>query len=399
VTLRARWVTLRAPCASRALQVGTLLLQLYTELHDPTVAPTLPVGEPSDPPLARWLAFWVPPLVHTLTGPDVRMRAMAACHVLPLPLKQHPAEALAALLGALLARAAAAAPADAADVAAALVAALKGARALNLLVALEHTVTVGDRCFVLPAALLETAVVHAQEAVRCVARPPAHSSASQRHSLLRDARWSSGGGGAYTPTDVRGTAGGRLDALELCCLSVRKAQAPNALELRLLRRAVPAMMRVGNTGVRNKIIAFMCKFLARLHHSTTLIHNRQSLRQRHELSAGTQWHEQVRDSALSLSLSLLAHHGASDTAVGSLTRVRGAVRTAQAKSYSKLRDAADPEAEAETLAASEAFAQWLVRYLLASLYPGAPYERKQMAVDLLLACGTQWYASLLNPVA
>lgn len=87
--------------------------------------------------------------------------------------------------------------------------------------------------------------------------------------------------------------GCRLDALELCCLSMRKTQAPNVLELQLLRRAVPAMMRVGNTGVRNKIIAFMAKLLARLHHSTQLIHSTRSLRQRHEASAGTQWHEQV----------------------------------------------------------------------------------------------------------
>jgi hypothetical protein len=74
---------------------------------------------------------------------------------------------------------------------------------------------------------------------------------------------------------------------------VRKTQAPNMLELQLLRRAVPAMMRVGNTGVRNKIVAFMGKLLARVHHSTQLIHSTRSLRQRHEASAGTQWHEQV----------------------------------------------------------------------------------------------------------
>ena len=105
----------------------------------------------------------------TLAGPDERLRAMAATHVLPLPIKQHPEAALAALLDALLARAAdpAAAPAST-DVAAALVATLKGARAANLLVALQHSVAVGDRSFMLPAALLETAVVHAQEAVRCV---------------------------------------------------------------------------------------------------------------------------------------------------------------------------------------------------------------------------------------
>jgi hypothetical protein len=42
-----------------------------------------------------------------------------------------------------------------------------------------------------------------------------------------------------------------------------------------------------------------------------------------------------------------------------------------------------------TLATNGAFARWLVGYALASLYPGAPYERKQMAVELLLACGAQ----------
>jgi hypothetical protein len=109
--------------------------------------------------------------VATLAGPDERLRAMAAIHILPLPIKQHPEAALAALLDALLARAAdpATAPAST-DVAAALVATLKGARAANLLVALQHSVAVGGRNFKLPAALLETAVIHAQEAVRYVRR-------------------------------------------------------------------------------------------------------------------------------------------------------------------------------------------------------------------------------------
>ena len=42
----------------------------------------------------------------------------------------------------------------------------------------------------------------------------------------------------------------------------------------------------------------------------------------------------------------------------------------------------DPEGEA-ALAALERFMTWLSRLLMSSLYPSAPYERKQMAMDLL----------------
>ena len=49
-----------------------------------------------------------------------------------------------------------------------------------------------------------------------------------------------------------------------------------------------------------------------------------------------------------------------------------------------LKDVGEDMAPAEeALGECDGFVQWLVRLLLASLYPGAAYQRKHVAVDLL----------------
>lgn len=53
--------------------------------------------------------------------------------------------------------------------------------------------------------------------------------------------------------------------------------------------------------------------------------------------------------------------------------------------------AVDPHAaDYEALARVQSFLQWLSRALLASLYPGAPFERKHFALELLLELLDTW---------
>jgi hypothetical protein len=71
-------------------------------------------------------------------------------------------------------------------------------------------------------------------------------------------------------------------------------------------------------------------------------------------------------------------------------RVRAA-RAAAAAADGAAAAPADPHAQAyAALARMEAFLQWLSRALMASLYPGAPFERKHFALELLLLLLGVW---------
>lgn len=141
--------------------------------------------------------------------------------------------------------------------------------------------------------------------------------------------------------------GVRKEALELLCVDGKRSSAPSATELRLLRRALPAAMRGESAAFRN--------------------------------------------------------------ALGTMIRsLLGRIKTCQTRTAAALRTAARLEPKAETKAEKRAdlefdlekrsnaaelcaeFTEWLVRLALASAYPGAPYERKYMALDVLNAVAETW---------
>ena len=91
-----------------------------------------------------------------------------------------------------------------------------------------------------------------------------------------------------------------------------------------------------------------------------------------------------------------------------MIRVARRIKTCQTRTAAALRTAARLEPKAETKAEKSAdlefdlekrsnaaelcaeFTEWLVRLALASAYPGAPYERKYMALDVLNAVAETW---------
>ena len=141
--------------------------------------------------------------------------------------------------------------------------------------------------------------------------------------------------------------GVRKEALELLCVDGKRSSAPGATELRLLRRALPAAMRGESAAFRNALGTMIRALLARIKTCQT--------------------------------------------------RAAAALRTAarlgpKATTDSEKRADLDLDLEKRAGAAERCaeFTEWLVRLALASAYPGAPYERKYMALDVLNAVAETW---------
>ena len=152
----------------------------------------------------------------------------------------------------------------------------------------------------------------------------------------------------------------RCDALEMVCIDGRKASLPGALELDLLRRALPVCLRADNAAFRNALGSMMRSLLVRIKSGTTRA--AVLIRQRAKRAAA------------------MAMGGGGGGTERFGKNIKGtAAYTAE-------------EAE-ETVSRARVcvrWTRWLVRTLLASSYPGAPYERKYMALDLLNAVAETW---------
>ncbi|KAL3696959.1 hypothetical protein R1sor_011035 [Riccia sorocarpa] len=128
----------------------------------------------------------------------------------------------------------------------------------------------------------------------------------------------------------------RVDATELMCLNPKTASMPSPLELCLLRIALPLNMRCSSTSFRMRWTSFIRKFF---------------------------------------------HH------------VRSSVeRQLKAKAVGKSQQASSEETSdsAVSVPEMEDFMQWLSQMLISSLYPSAPYERKNMAMELFYALIQVW---------
>jgi hypothetical protein len=140
----------------------------------------------------------------------------------------------------------------------------------------------------------------------------------------------------------------RLDALELCCVCPRKAQLPGPLEVAVLKWALPVCMRMTHVGSRNKLRSLVAKFLTRVNIGASRLQRDRFMQDKH-----------------------------------------GGERTGRV--YEALQDTTEDLSAAEaSLKLCEDFVHWLVRFLIASLYPGAAYQRKHVAVDLLQAVAEEW---------
>ena len=155
----------------------------------------------------------------------------------------------------------------------------------------------------------------------------------------------------------------RMDALELACLDGRRASLPGDLELALLRRALPACLRGDSAAFRNGLSSMLRSLLSRIKNGC--------------------------QRAATLARAEARRRGAAGEIPGSdpddgRGRYGATVRGARAASSE------EAEAALERGERCAAWTRWLVRTLLASTYPGSPYERKYMALDLLNAVAETW---------
>ncbi|KAK3280677.1 hypothetical protein CYMTET_11497 [Cymbomonas tetramitiformis] len=314
-------------CAAAQL-LGTLLEHLLVELRhfkDGTLAAAtegpaarkaaavrevaLKLGCAEQSSIDSWRAWWVGPVLRTLSCGDTRKLKNCAAYFLPLPLKQDGAGSLMALLSGLLELPATEeARSEEAGQGAALVALLKVARGLGIFQQLEERILIEGQEFALPRAWLEAALVHAEESVR-------------------------------------------LDSLELCCVALRQAALPGSLELHLVRGAIPYNMRVSSSSFRNKFVTLLRKMLARVRTATDRAGTVQRLQAKHTGSGGAQY--------------------------GLLQGLDDAGSAAAAS-----RD--------EAVACCEDFVRWLAQFMIGCLYPGAPFERKSIAIEVLLTITDTW---------
>ena len=155
----------------------------------------------------------------------------------------------------------------------------------------------------------------------------------------------------------------RMDALELACLDGRRASLPGDLELALLRRALPVCLRGDSPAFRNGLSSMLRKLLSRIKNGCQ--------------RAATLARAEARRRAAA------RERPGSDPDDGR-GRYGATVRGARAASSE------EAEAALERGERCAAWTRWLVRALLASTYPGSPYERKYAALDLLNAVAETW---------
>ena len=155
----------------------------------------------------------------------------------------------------------------------------------------------------------------------------------------------------------------RMDALELACLDGRRASLPGDLELALLRRAIPVCLRGDSPAFRNGLSSMLRKLLSRIKNGCQRAATLARAEARRRAAARDQPGSDPDDGR--------GRYGAT---------VRGARAASSEEAVTAL----------ERGERCAAWTRWLVRALLASTYPGSPYERKYAALDLLNAVAETW---------
>ncbi|CAN6484617.1 unnamed protein product [Victoria cruziana] len=144
----------------------------------------------------------------------------------------------------------------------------------------------------------------------------------------------------------------RIDAAESLFLNPKTSSLPSPLELSLMRRTIPLNMRCSSTAFQMKWTSLFRKFFSRV--KTAL---------ERQVKIGC-WKPPLD---LKVKADALESESAIDCYINGRTEM------------------ADPKAHDLFL-----FMKWLSRFLFFSCYPSAPYERKMMAMDLLLLMMNVW---------
>ena len=161
----------------------------------------------------------------------------------------------------------------------------------------------------------------------------------------------------------------RVDAAELICLNPKTATMPSSLELQMLRMSIPFNMRCSSTSFRMRWTSLLKKFFQRVHTAAW---------RQHRLDAEPQ-----------------------SAKVSSSTISYGEDIKKKKRIKDKLQSNGHEEKEQDarlgvTIPEMQEFMQLLSQSLLSSLYPSAPYERKNMAMELLNAIIEVWSLASKN---
>jgi hypothetical protein len=179
---------------------------------------------------------------------------------------------------------------------------------------------------------------------------------------------------------TRRDARSRRDALDLLCADGKRASLPGALERNVLRSAIPTHLRDADPAFRSALVSSTTRLLGRIKagcgRAAVFVRARPELARAFEVFENENVIKKKTKTA-----------EAPEKRAGTLPErtTRGA-RCFGA--HAKGTRAVDDDEAARIIAnasASVEFTEWLVKTLVRSAYPGAPYERKQTALDLLLA--------------
>eukprot|EP01018_Ginkgo_biloba_P039093 Gb_02097 [translate_table: standard] len=148
----------------------------------------------------------------------------------------------------------------------------------------------------------------------------------------------------------------RIDAAEFLFLNPKTSSLLSTLELSLMRTAIPLNMRCSSTAFRMKWTSLFKKYFSRVK---------------------TAIERQMKQTASKL------HANFSSGESRDSLEVNFSLTTKSSKNDNK-------RIQETRLSELDKFMKWLSRLLVFSLYPSAPYERKSMAMELLLAMIDIW---------
>jgi hypothetical protein len=169
---------------------------------------------------------------------------------------------------------------------------------------------------------------------------------------------------------TRRDARSRKDALDLLCVDGKRFSLPGALERSVLRAAIPTHLRDADAAFRGALVSSLTHLLSRIKAGCSKA--AVFARARPELFAETE------DSNAKA-------NEKTQTQTLEKKEVKGARRFGAHVTGPRAVDDFEAKRLVENASACVSFIEWLVKTLVRSAYPGAPYERKQTALDLLLA--------------
>lgn len=166
----------------------------------------------------------------------------------------------------------------------------------------------------------------------------------------------------------------RVDAAELICLNPKTASMPSSLELKMLKLSIPLNMRCSSTSFRMRWTSLLKKFFNRV---------RTAAWRQHRLENEPQ--------PVKVSSSVISYGDEKKK-----KRVAAAEKQKKGSINPQPNGHGDDEQvsrDGVSIVEMQEFMQLLSQYLLSSLYPSAPYERKNMAMELLNAIIEVWSLS------